>query len=299
MPKNWNTLTSRLIVAAVFTGALLCTSSARVLGATRDFTKAEIESAARNPDLFAIDAGSIRIEEIKEIQILKRGSSTTFPSPNGNNWNQPWNNPQPWNDPWNNNNNNGDTLVVIDKIINLAEKIFTIIERNKPVVDINVNYANAVPQGTNHWTQLQNWKRPMTKTYAFSSKNYFGSEVIRVKYQVTWTYGGDYQGKGKFLTGVTVEPLAVKVLWGYKFSLVAEVPDSTIINVGTSEDPIAAMQVNLKWKIATVLKETNGKNVYFIQGDGFFQQIGDAFKKSSLDINEIDSAKPLKEGINW
>lgn len=294
MPRNWNSLTSRLIAAAVFTGALLCTSSARVLGATSDFTKAEIESAAKNPDLFKIDAKSIRIEEIKEAQMPKGGSSPAFPPPNGNNWGQPWN------DPWNNNNNNNDdTLVVIDKIINLAEKIFSIIERNKPVVDISVNYANAVPQGINHWTQLQNWKRPKTKRYVFSSKNYFGAEVIRVKYQVTWTYGGDYQGKGKFLTGVTVEPLAVKVLWGYKFSLVAEVPDSTIINVGTSEDPVAAMQVNLKWTIATVLKETNGKNVYFVQGDGFFQQIGDAFKKPSIDMNEIDSAKPLIEGINW
>ncbi len=54
MPKNWNTMTSRVIAAAVFAGALLCTSSARVLGATGNFTKAEIEATAKNPDFFKL-----------------------------------------------------------------------------------------------------------------------------------------------------------------------------------------------------------------------------------------------------
>ncbi len=299
MPRNWNTLTSRLIAAAVFAGALLCTSSARVSGATGDFTKAEIKAAEENPDFYRIDVKSVRITEIKEApkpdkEVNTGGGYPSYPYNNNNNNN--WG--QPWNDPWNNNNNNEDPLVVIDKIINLAEKIFTIIERNKPVVDINVNYANAVPQGITHWTQLQNWKRPKTRQYVLSTKNFYGVEVIRVKYQVTWTYGGDFQGKGKFLTGVTVEPLAVKALWGYKCSIVAEVPDSTIVNVGTSTEPVAGMQVNLKWKIATVLKETNGKHVYFVQGDGFFQEIGDPFKKP-INIKEIESAKPLIKGITW
>ncbi len=176
-------------------------------------------------------------------------------------------------------NNGGDLIVILDKIINLGEKIFGIIERNKPVVNISVNYANAVPYGVTHWTQLAGWKPPKTKKYAFTAKNGYGTDVVKVVYQVHWTYDGNLKGKGKFLTGVTVEPIDVQVAWGYKVDLKAEVPDSTVANVGTSEDPIASMQVQLKWKIATVFKEINQKTIYYVQGDGFIKEIATPFEE--------------------
>ena len=46
--------------------------------------------------------------------------------------------------------------------MNLVEKIWNIIEKNQPVVNITTNYANAVPLGTSHWTQLQCWSKPAT-----------------------------------------------------------------------------------------------------------------------------------------
>ena len=61
-----------------------------------------------------------------------------------------------------------DTINVIDSIVNLADKIWSIIEKNQPVVDITTNYANAVPYGTSHWTQLQGWSKPATQKYSFS-----------------------------------------------------------------------------------------------------------------------------------
>ena len=173
----------------------------------------------------------------------------------------------------------GEIIGTIDQIVNLVEKIWNIIEKNRPVVNIAVNYANAVPYGTSHWTQLQNWSKPSTKKYAFSMKNKYGTEVVKVTYQVHWTHSGNFQGKGKFLTGVTVEPLNVVALWGYKVDLVAEVPDSTVANVGTHEDPIASMQVQLKWKVSTTFQSTDQKVIYYVQGDGLLQEIGTPFRK--------------------
>jgi len=172
-----------------------------------------------------------------------------------------------------------DTLNTIDQIVNLAEKIWNIIDKNRPVVNITTNYANAVPYGTSHWTQLQGWSKPSTKKYAFSMKNGYGTEVVKVTYQVHWTHSGNFQGKGKFLTGVTVEPLDVVALWGYKVDLISEVPDSTVANVGTHEDPIASMQVQLKWKVSTTFQSTDQKVIYYVQGDGLIQEIGTPFKK--------------------
>ena len=149
-----------------------------------------------------------------------------------------------------------------------------------------------MPFGTSHWTQLQGWSKPTTKKYAFSMKNAYGSEVVKVAYQVHYTANGNFQGKGKFLTGVTVEPISVTTAWGYKVTLISEVPDSTIANVGTHEDPIASMQVQLKWTVHTMIKDMTAKNIYYVQGDGFLQEIG-APTKNAQDARtqgKIDAA---------
>ncbi|HCC47178.1 MAG TPA: hypothetical protein DEQ38_03545 [Elusimicrobia bacterium] len=174
----------------------------------------------------------------------------------------------------------GEVISAIDSIVNLVDKIWTLIEKNQPVVVINTHYANAVPFGTSHWSQLQGWSRPATKRYAFASKNGFGSEVVKVIYQVHYTHSGNYQGKGKFLTGVTIEPISVTTAWGYKVTLVSEVPDSTVANVGTHEDPVASMQVQLKWVIHTAVKDISSKAIYYVQGDGALEEIGTPFKNA-------------------
>jgi hypothetical protein len=194
-------------------------------------------------------------------------------------------------------NNINSTVGAIDNIVNLAQKIWNIIEANQPVVNITTNYANAVPFGTSHWTQLENWSKPATKNYSFSMKNGYGSEVVKVTYQVHYTYGGDYQGKGKFLTGVTIEPLNVVTAWGYKVTLVSEVPDSTVANVGTSADPIASMQVKLKWTAHTAIKDITSEAIYYVQGDGLLQEIGTPFKNGAT-IKEEKRAEAVSSRIN-
>jgi hypothetical protein len=180
-------------------------------------------------------------------------------------------------------------LDTIDKIVNLGQKVWEIIEKNQPVVNINVNYANAVPYGIQHWTQLQGWSKPKTATYSFVARNFFGIKVVKVTYQLEFRYNGNYQGKGKFLTGVTIEPISVETVSGYNVSLSAEVPDSTIANVGTHEDPIASMQVQLKWTIHTKFKDTQQKAIYYVQGDGEYGEIATPFKGAV-----IEKVKPLK-----
>ncbi len=259
-------------------------------------------SAADATDLkyFTVDESSVMIEEVAMDSRggtipLNPGSGPTIPGPDalpkppsGPQINPPANPGTPGApaapgtpDPMAGFNNtmtqiNG-TVDALDKIVNLVEKIWNIIEKNQPVVNITTNYANAVPFGTSHWSQLQGWSRPSTKRYAFSMKNGYGSEVVKVIYQVHWTHSGNFQGKGKFLTGVTVEPISVTTAWGYKVTLVSEVPDSTIANVGTHDDPKAAMQLQLRWTVHTAIKDITDKAIYYIEGDGFMKEIGSPF----------------------
>lgn len=172
-------------------------------------------------------------------------------------------------------------------IINIAAKIWDIIVKNKPVVDIQTQYATALPEGIKTWGQLESWKPPQGTIYGFTAKNAYGVKVIDVRYQVLRTYGGSYKGKGRYLTAVTVEPLRVDVAWGYKFSLKAEVPDVSIINVGTAENPLAGMTATLKWRIETPVKDSQGKGIYFMQGDGFYKEIGGPFSAAQRAIQRV------------
>jgi hypothetical protein len=195
-------------------------------------------------------------------------------------------------------NNVNAVLDTIDKIVNLGQKVWEIIEKNQPVVNINVNYANAVPYGIQHWTQLQGWSKPKTATYRFVVKNLYGIEVVKVTYQLQFRYNGNYQGKGKFLTGVTIEPISVETAWGYNVSLSAEIPDSTIANVGTHENPIASMQVQLKWKIHTKIKESQQKVIYYVQGDGKYGEIANPFKGAVIEKGkDVKIELPSEGGI--
>lgn len=170
-----------------------------------------------------------------------------------------------------------DPSVILDHIINIGTKIWNIIEKNKPVVDVKTQYATALPQGLTHWDSLSGWKPPKGTVYGFYAKNSYGMTVINVKYQVLRTYGGSYKGKGAYLTAVTIEPLQVDVAWGYHFSLSVEIPDSSIVNAGTDADPVAGMMANIHYQISTPVKDSQGKAIYYVQGDGKFQQVGSPF----------------------
>lgn len=188
----------------------------------------------------------------------------------------------------------GAVVGTIDQIVNLVDKVWTLIAKNQPVVNVKVNYANAVPYGLTHWTQLQGWSKPAVRKYRFYFKNLYGVKVVDISYQLQFTHSGNYKGKGKYLTGVTVEPTRVSTAWGYNVDLTAEVPDSTIANVGTTADPIASMQVQLKWKVHTIIKDMQGKDIFYVQGNGLMQPISKAYERG-IEQKNAEKLKALPQ----
>ena len=237
------------------------------------FSDAERKAATEDPKSYLIDPASIRIIKIKEEKLERHSIQTTLDDFM----------------------TKEDELVFIDKIINTAAKIWGLIKNNAPVMNITTKYATAVPKGLISWINLSNWKTPRAYTYAFNANNFYGTEVIHVQYKVIYMYGGNYKGKGQYLTGVTIVPEIVNVAWAYRFKLNAEVPDSTVINVGSSDNPIAAMQLKISWTIESMIKASQGTSIYYIQGDGQMQQIASPFKAEvePIKIEDVQSAKVL------
>ena len=237
------------------------------------FSTKEYQAAQKDPKSFTLDESSLRIETLGPTV-----SPTAIKSPGGG--------------------DGVDPTVILDQIINIGQKIWKIIVDNKPVVDVHNQYATALPKGATRWDSMGGWQAPKGTIYGLTAKNAYGITVINVRYQVLRTYGGSYKGKGKYLTAVTVEPLLVEVAWGYHYTMEAAVPDTSIVNVGTTENPVAAMMAQLAWRIQTPIKDSQGKGIYFLQGDGAFKEIGGPFSSKSLDKARVNVARLEARGLD-
>lgn len=245
------------------------------LPAAAQFSVKEIRAAAKDPKAYTIDEMSVEIVKVGP-SISPTEVDPPLTEPGGG---------------------VGDVIPVLDSIVNLGEKIWKIIKDNAPVVNVKVQYASALPEGIKNWTQMGGWSRPKGTIYELTAKNAYGMQVIKLRYQVLRTSGGSYKGTGKYLTAVTVEPLLIEAAWGYHFSLDANVPDSSIVNVGTSEAPVAAMTPQLGWVIATAIKQSQGKSIYYLQGDGVFQEVGGPFRNEGLVASKAAIAKTMGETL--
>ena len=163
--------------------------------------------------------------------------------------------------------------LILDRIIAIGDKIWKIIEKNKPVVTVTTQNVDLVPSGVRDWTQLQGWKAPQSRVYQTLYKNGYGMNVVEFNYRVIYTYGGNVNGKGQYLARVEIEPAVLNVAWGYKFSAQGEAFNPT--NAGTHKKPIAAMELRLNWQVNTVLRHMQESTRFYVRGDGLFQTLSD------------------------
>lgn len=166
-----------------------------------------------------------------------------------------------------------ETSIIIDHIIAIGEKIWKIIERNKPVVTQTYQTASLLPEGVKNWTQLSGWKVPETRVYKTVYKNGYGMEVAEFNYRVAFTPGGTVNGKGQYLARVEIEPAVLNVAWGYKFNASGEI--LSVTNAGTSKEPIAAMELRMNWSVDTVIRHMQESTRFYVRGDGLFKNLSD------------------------
>lgn len=154
----------------------------------------------------------------------------------------------------------------LTKIVNTGLKVWKIIKENEPQVNIDFVGANAMPESVNHWQELSCWKPSVTDTYLITYENLLGIEVVKFEFSISYTYGGQLDNKGLYLTHVSVIP-KVEASWGYTFDANLKVLEP--INLYTKEFPIAALELHLNWQVATPLKKSNDTIRFIVQANGF------------------------------
>jgi len=160
----------------------------------------------------------------------------------------------------------GPSLPSVDTIINLGKTAWDLIAANKPVAHAAADYANGLPSGTYTWEQIQGWQTPVVREIEVVYTNQLGAEVIRFHYRVSFSYGGNIDGVGRYLANVMVEPAQLSVAWGYTFN--AQNRILQVLNAGSSADPIAAMQLSVAWTVDTVVAHEQMSDTFEVRGDG-------------------------------
>ncbi len=161
--------------------------------------------------------------------------------------------------------------VSLNKIINLGVKVYKFIEKNKPVVTTQSAYSTATPQGIRCWETLESWSAPESRTYRYSYKNGFGVTVVDFEFKLVFTYGGQLDGYGNYLTHVQMMPTKVDVAWGYTLDASAKILDP--VNLGTVEDPIGGLEAQITWTIDTIVKHGEKTVPIFVDGLGRVKQL--------------------------
>lgn len=154
----------------------------------------------------------------------------------------------------------------INTWITLGQKVWQVIVDNKPVANVSTQRVSVLPMAQQDWAQMESWQGPAVKSFTIEAKNLYGATVMSHRYTVAFNYGGKYNGTGNFLANATIIPTEVSVSWG--FTLNSQVEVGTVLNVATKANPTAAVDMQVAWKMDSVLKHFEGRETFFVRGDG-------------------------------
>ena len=170
----------------------------------------------------------------------------------------------------------GQVIGVVDSLIALGKKIYPIIEAGKPIISSELPVTHVLPKRTNEvsdfdltLSMMENWQMPRSRSYKVVYENLYGMEVVSFTFTVHFQYGGSFEGKGKYLTGVLVSATELFVAWGFEFSASTEVVSVT--NHGTLANPVAGLSLRLSWNAKTIVTESQSSKVFHITGNGLIK----------------------------
>jgi hypothetical protein len=146
----------------------------------------------------------------------------------------------------------GKVIQVARDLVALGESIYELAKKGKPTniteyAPISVVPRDPISKEYADVFDLENFSMPIEKSYVAKVKNGLNKEVVTFSYKVIYSYGGSYNGRGKYLTNVIIVPGAIRTSFGWDFN--ASMKLSGIMNHGTKLDPVAGVMVTVKYQM--------------------------------------------------
>lgn len=156
--------------------------------------------------------------------------------------------------------------VIIDEIVNTGKSVWKVIQDGKPVATIKSATANALPRGATV-SDLSGFSSLQKRSLRYCGINKLNQKVYDITYTLVHRYGGSYQGKGKYLADVSIVASAAMDKWGWHLN--SESRNISIMNHGTSANPIAGAVMELKLGVSTFvnIEKYDSVQVFAFRGD--------------------------------
>lgn len=146
----------------------------------------------------------------------------------------------------------GEVISILKDIVALGEDIYTLVQKGKPSVKTDFAPISVVPRDpiTKEIADpfdMENCSMPVQKKLVTSIRSLSGGEGVRFEYMVNFSYGCSYDGKGKYLQAIMVQPVSVKASYGWDFNATMKLDG--IMNNGTKAAPVVGAMLTIKYSM--------------------------------------------------
>ena len=163
----------------------------------------------------------------------------------------------------------GEVIQVARDLVALGEEVYTFVQRGRPNVTTEYAPVSVLPRENGRAVDamdLAGWRAPISRTVTMTYKNLYGMTMASLEYKLVFSYGGNYNGRGAYITNAQIIPSQVYAFYGVDFSATMRL--SGIVNQGTRENPTAAAMLHMQYRASTFMNVRESSDTYQITGRG-------------------------------
>lgn len=164
----------------------------------------------------------------------------------------------------------GQVLQTASTVVALGEQVYTLVQHGKPsnttdYAPISIVPRDPVTKETVSPFDMEDCSMPKKKAFR-ASMTTGGIEVVKFEYMVLYSYGCSYEGAGKYIQTVLIQPISVKTAYGWDFTATMKL--SGIMNHGKKADPIVGALLTLKYSMNSWRTAYEKNDTVHLKGTG-------------------------------
>lgn len=162
-----------------------------------------------------------------------------------------------------------DYLDIFSNILVFGEKVWKLVRDNAAVLKVENRAISVLPNVLDQKVtpmDLEQWQWPKNKVFHFVGYSNFGNVLADMVYTLHFSYGGQYEGKGQYLTGVDITPSKVYVKWGNKLEVKSDL--KSVVNLGAKDNPLVAATLEVAFRLDTPFSSRLMTDLITVAGDG-------------------------------
>ena len=172
----------------------------------------------------------------------------------------------------------GSVIGIAKDVVALGESIYTLVEKGRPKIKTDYAPISILPRDPSNTAadpaqkyavdpfDMEGFSFPVEKMITAKLKNSFGKEVAVFQYKIIYSYGGSYNGTGKYLTGINIIPAKVTAGWGWVLD--SSMKLSGMMNHGTRANPVVGAMITVKYNMTNLTRGVERNDTIYISGDG-------------------------------